>query len=141
VTLLRNYGLGLADTDEDARYQFNKSLPQAWNSLKDIAMAVDKTYLGALSFYLKKAKTDATLPGTLLRRRKTPSAVHFSAENKTKVCRNFTRAVAIAAMTANTCMSPNLPRQETIRIPQNSRRLSLLRQEGAQEGRLPQEEA
>ncbi len=100
VRVMRNHNLGLVSNDDDVLYQFNKSLPRAWELHKSIveAMPGAPSFETATAYYIKKARDDPSLPGSLAKsaKLKQRDAVHFGAEQtsrpmqqpqKTEVCR------------------------------------------------------
>ena len=101
VVVMKNYKLGLVSNDDDVLFQFNKSLPQAWQMHKSIVGAQGMTFDAATSYYKKIARDDATLPGTLLRPTKQRDTVHFTSEpgpnskgqsnGKREICRLFAK--------------------------------------------------
>jgi hypothetical protein len=98
VVVMKNYKLGLVSNDDDVLFQFNKSLPQAWQMHKSIVGAQGMTFDAATSYYKKIARDDATLPGTLLRPTKRDT-VHFTSEpgpkgqsnGQREICRLFAK--------------------------------------------------
>jgi hypothetical protein len=65
VHTLRDLGLGMVAEDGDVLYQFNKGLPSTWSNYMSIVSALQMNFSSAVAFYLKTAKDDATLPGSL----------------------------------------------------------------------------
>ena len=90
VVVCKRYNLGLVDNEEDILFQFNKGLPNGWSMHKSIAMAQQMKYEAALSYYVKVARDDSSLPGSLVppSKRKADS-VHTT----TEVCRNFAKGI------------------------------------------------
>ena len=63
----RSFNLGIAMTDQDGLYLFNKNLPPAWKPLILASSASGHNFDDSLKFYVNQAKVDPLLPGTLKR--------------------------------------------------------------------------
>jgi len=63
----RSFQIGIAMTDQDALYLFNKHLPAAWKPLITASAAAGHNLNQSLKFYVNQAKVDPLLPGTLKR--------------------------------------------------------------------------
>jgi hypothetical protein len=87
VHTLRDIGLGLVAEDGDVLFQFNKGLPKTWDQPMLVVSALEMDLERALAFYLKTAKDDSTLPGSLKTRANV--SAHDSVHNSQEVCRLF----------------------------------------------------
>ena len=65
MTECRSFNLGIAMTDQDGLYLFNKNLPPAWKPLILASSASSHNFDDSLKFYVNQAKVDPLLPGTL----------------------------------------------------------------------------
>ena len=93
---LKQYDVGLVRDDEDICFQFNKGLPQAWNTHKGISSAATHTFEQAVSYYRKMAKSDSSLPGVLKAKTSKAKAVYAThnfnlKEDSEETCRLFAR--------------------------------------------------
>ena len=78
VHTLRDLKLGLVAEDGDVLHQFNKGLPSSWGNHKSIVSGLQLNFAAASAYYLKQAKDDATLPGSLKKRTKnSDGTVHY----------------------------------------------------------------
>ena len=67
MTECRSFNLGIAMTDQDGLYLFNKNLPPAWKPLILASSASSHNFDDSLKFFVNQAKVDPLLPGTLKR--------------------------------------------------------------------------
>ena len=91
VRILKNYRLGLVDTDDEILYQFNRGLPRAWDMYKSIVTAQQMVLDKALAYYLQIARDNETLPGTVKTKTRGHDKILFTQEGQTAICRYFAR--------------------------------------------------
>ena len=87
VQLMKKYKVGSLGNDEDILHQFQRGLPDAWDTHTNTVLAQGLSYDKAVAYYKTVAKRYINLPGSTARSvNKTDKAATI-----TEVCRNFAK--------------------------------------------------
>ena len=107
IEIMRNYDIGMANSEEDCIYAFEQGIPVEWDTYKAIRRANFDNLKGTIDHYVAVSKSNPNLIGSVGNDKQPDKVFATTTTTSTELCRNFAKE-SVSEPTADTNTLDNL---------------------------------